>query len=445
MSRRGKPLTFEARLLAIALVSALPGVSIALAFTWTHDFAAVVKWTLSAAVLGAWLSGLAMLRARIVRPLQTLANLIEAIRVGDFSLRGHGASRRDAMGEVLWEVNALADALRGQHLAALEAHALVNAVLEQIDVGIFAFDADKRLRLVNRAAEELLGKPRDQLASRSASELGIDGFLSMAAPGRVDFDFPSGQGPWELRRTSFRQGGVPHQLVVVTDLRRALREQERQAWQRLVRVLSHEINNSLAPIQSLADGQLLILGKDARPRDWEADLATGLSVISRRSEGLARFMTAYARLARLPPPSRGEVQVGEWVRRVAALDARVRVEVEEGPHVAIHGDADQLDQLLVNLVRNAVDASLETGGGVFVRWHATSREVTIAVGDEGLGVADQANLFVPFFTTKSGGSGIGLALSRQIAEAHDGVLALDNRPDCRGAVATLRLPRAKVG
>jgi len=221
---------------------------------------------------------------------------------------------------------------------------------------------------------------------------------------------------------------------VLADLRRALREEERQAWQRLVRVLGHEINNSLAPIHSISAG--------LRKGGSQEDLESGLAVIERRAESLMRFMSAYARLARLPPPQLAPVDVPAWVERVAALEKRLPVRVGQGPAVAVAADSDQLDQLLINLVRNAADAALETGGAVEVTWAVAQKQVEVCVADEGPGLASTANLFVPFFTTKPQGSGIGLALSRQIAEAHQGSLSLENRTDRQGARARLRLPLA---
>jgi signal transduction histidine kinase len=253
--------------------------------------------------------------------------------------------------------------------------------------------------------------------------------------------FAGGAGRWEVRGTTFRQDGRPHRLLVLADLSRVLRAEERSALQRIVRVLGHEINNSLAPIKSIAGSLRSIAERPARPADWEQDLRAGLQVIEGRSESLARFMGAYAQLARLPRPTLAAVRIDEWVRRVAALETRLEVMVQDGPRVVLTADGDQLDQLLMNLVRNAADAALETGGGVHVGWRVLSGVAEVTVDDDGPGLPDPGNLFVPFFTTKSNGTGIGLVLSRQIADAHGGSVVLEPRPGgVRGARACLRLP-----
>ena len=356
------------------------------------------------------------------------------------------AAHDDALGEVVAEVNELATILREQRLGALEATALLRTVMTEIDVAIFTFDQDQTLRLVNRAGERLLGRPAEQLLGRRAAELGVADLLEGEPQATLARSFPGGMGRWAIRRSNFRQGGLPHQMVVLTDLSRALRDEERQAWQRLVRVLGHELSNSLAPIRSLAGSMEKLLATAPRPDDWETDMREGLAIISSRAEALSRFMEAYARLARLPQPRKQPLEVAPWVNRVAGLESRLTVTVEPGPEVAIHADGDQLDQLLINLVRNAVDAVLEnatgpgTAGQVQVGWRKRASELEIWVQDNGPGLADTANLFVPFFTTKPAGSGIGLALCRQIVEAHGGVLALENRTDTHGCVARAVLP-----
>lgn len=433
-------LRFDHTVLLLTLLSGLPAIVIAFYLLWHSDTGDAAKWTLSTLMIVVWIGVAIEVHSRIVRPLQTLTNVLEAIRVGDLSMRARGARRGDPLGEVLLEANALGDALRTKTLGALEANALLRAVMDQIDVAIFTFDGGGALRLVNPAGERLLGRPAARLLGRGADVLGVDAWLSTSVPCRLDDPFAGSGGPFELRRTTFRQGGLPHHLVVLTDVRRVLREEELQAWQRLIRVMSHEINNSLAPIQSIAEGQRALLDRDPRPVDWEDDLRGGIAVIARRANALGRFMAAYARLARLPPPTLGKVSVGTWVKRVAALETGLTVHIGEGPDLVIMGDEDQLDQALINLVRNAVEAVSEAGGRVEVRWRLTGKYVEVVVEDDGPGLPQSNNLFVPFFTTKRQGSGIGLVLSRQIAEAHGGRLQLMNRTDSRGCLAILELP-----
>jgi nitrogen fixation/metabolism regulation signal transduction histidine kinase len=313
-------------------------------------------------------------------------------------------------------------------------------VIAEIDVAIFTFDDAQRLRLVNRAGERLLARPAQRLLGRGANELGLSKLLEGEAQRIQDAAFPGGLGRYELRRTSFRQEGRPHQLIVLADLSKTLREEEQLAWKRLVRVLSHEINNSLAPIKSIGGSLQDLLKRSHRPEDIDADLQKGLHVITTRAEALGRFMASYADLARLPPPRLQAVDVGAWIRGVAGLETRIDVQVMAGPGLVIQADPDQLEQVLINLLRNATDAALQTKGGVRVGWARRSGMLEVWIDDDGPGVKNSGNLFVPFFTTKPEGTGIGLALSRQIAEAHGGSLTLENRNDGRGARALLRLP-----
>ncbi len=424
----------------LAVLAGTPGGVVALTLLWTGDYSDRLRWTLSILVFGAWLGVTLALRERVVRPLQTISNMLAALREGDFSIRARGAREDDALGLALLEVNILGETLRSQRLGALEATALLRTVMAEIDVAIFAFDEHRALRLVNGGGERLLDQPAERLLGRTSAALGLAECLRGDDDRTVDLDFPGGRGKWQLRRGSFRQDGRPHQLVVLSDLSRVLREEERQAWQRLIRVLGHEINNSLAPIKSIAASLRDLLARPTLPGDWRDDVGGGLTVIAGRSESLGRFMSAYALLARLPNPQPLPMDVGQWISRVAHLETRLPVRVVAGPATTISADADQLEQVLINLVRNAADASLETHGGVAVGWTRNGGTLDVWVRDDGLGLPDTTNLFVPFFTTKPNGSGIGLALSRQIAEAHGGVLTLENRREGQGCEARLRLP-----
>ncbi|HEX8775386.1 MAG TPA: ATP-binding protein [Pyrinomonadaceae bacterium] len=433
-------LTHERRVILMALVSGLPGTFVSLLLLWTGGYTTKVQLTLTLFIAAVWLGFAFALRERVVRPLQTLSNLLAALREGDYSIRARGADHRDALGEVMIEVNALGETLREQRLGAMEATALLRTVMSKIDVAIFAFDPDERLRLVNRAGERLLAQPAERLLGSSATELGLDDCLRGAPTRTLQITSDEGTGRWGVSRSTFREQGLPHQLLVLSNLSRALREEERQAWKRLVRVLGHELNNSLAPIKSIAGSLESLLVREPRPADWDEDMGRGLAVIAARAEALSRFMEAYSRLARLPQPRFAPLNVSAWIERAVGLETRLNVSVAPGPEITIHADGDQLDQMLINLLHNAVDASLETGGAVRVRWSRNGTHLDVIIEDEGPGLSNTANLFVPFFTTKPAGTGIGLVLSRQIAEAHGGTLTLENRLTGPGCQAHIRLP-----
>jgi PAS domain S-box-containing protein len=435
-----RTISYDRRIWLMAFMTGLPGALVSLALLWTGAFTPKVQWTLTVFIVTFWLGFAYALRERVVMPLQTLSNLLAALREGDYSIRGRAARNDDALGDVVREVNALGATLRAQRLGAMEATALLRTVVAEIDVAIFIFDAEQRLRFVNRAGEKLLGRRAEQLLDRNAAALGLDECLQGEPARTMQRTFPGGSSRWGMRRSNFRQDGLPHQLLVIADLSRALRQEEQSAWQRLVRVLGHELNNSLTPIKSIAGSLESLLARAPRPHDWEEDVQRGLGVIAARAEALNRFMHAYARLAKLPQPNLQPLDVGAWVRRVAGLETRLNIAVLHGPELTVQADRDQLEQLLINLLRNAVDAALETGGGVLVSWNRNNGNLEVVIEDEGPGLSNTANLFVPFFTTKPGGSGIGLALSRQIAEGHGGTLTLENRAQGPGCKARLRLP-----
>lgn len=435
-----RKLSHETRITLLTLAAGVPAVLVSMIILWGGDYTPKTQWTLSLFIGGCWIGFSMAVRARIARPLQTMSNLLAALREGDFSIRARGSKAGDALADVLLEVNELGETLREQRLGEMEATTLLRTVMAEIDVAVFTLDDEQRLRLVNRAGERLLAQPTERLLGQTASELGLARCLEGDSRDPLRMSFPGGSGQWGVRVSTFREHGRPHQLLVLSDLTRPLRTQEVQAWKRLVRVLGHELNNSLTPIKSIAGSLKTLIGRDPPPDDWRDDLRDGLAVIGSRAESLSRFMNAYARLARLPEPTLGPVDVGAWVRRVVELETRLPVAVEAGPELTIQGDGDQLEQLLINLVRNAVDAATETGGGVKAGWRRLDSHLEVWIEDEGPGLPNTANLFVPFFTTKPGGSGIGLALCRQIAEAHNGTVVLHNRKDRNGCRARLRLP-----
>ncbi len=430
----------ETRVLLLALAGGLPGVAGCAIILALEGRQARFQITIDSFMILFWLGFCFAARGRIAGPLRTLANLLEALREGDYSIRARVDNPKEPLGEVMQQVNAMAATLRDQRLGALEATALLRKVMEEIDVAAFAFDPSQQLRLVNRAGERLLAQPAERLLARDATSLGLAEYLGGAAEQTIQREFPGLTGRWGIRRSQFREGGLPHQLLVVTDLTRPLREEELQAWQRIVRVIGHELNNSLTPIKSIAQSLADLLTAEPRPEDWNQDMSRGLSVIATRSESLSRFMSSYARLAKLPPPKLAPIEINDLLLRASSLETRQRAFFEEGAPLTFQGDIDQLEQALINLIQNGVEAAQATGGRVFLYYRQSPAALEITVRDEGPGLANTANLFVPFFTTKRGGSGIGLVLSRQIAEAHGGSMTLRNATDGPGCEAVITLP-----
>jgi nitrogen fixation/metabolism regulation signal transduction histidine kinase len=432
-------LSFEYRIFFFALAAGAPAIIATVAFLATGDMSKSTAWTLGGVIVAWWVAIATVSKDRFTYSMRTLSNLLGALRDGDFSFRlrmdDHGS-----LGEVYRQINEMSETLHVQRLGAMEAAALLQKVMSEIDVAIFAFDSAGTLRLINRAGEQLLMMKAEEAIGASAKALGLETYLTGPTSSVARAAFRGGSGLWTVRRGDFRESGQPHNLLVFSDITRPLREEELRAWQKLVRVLGHEINNSLAPVKSLSSSLLSLIERDPLPADWRDDVRSGLNVIANRCDALNRFTGAYARLARLPEPKMQPVRVADWVQRVVRLEPRVPVCVQAGPDISIRADADQVEQLLINIVRNAADASLERQGRVTLHWTLDHGALELTVDDEGHGISNPGNLFVPFFTTKPGGSGIGLFLSRQIAEAHGGAITLANRSPGQGCRAVITLP-----
>jgi nitrogen fixation/metabolism regulation signal transduction histidine kinase len=451
--RKRQRAPFERRVTRLSILLAAPALFVSGIVIWLQPWSLESKlMILGAESLACLLIG-AALHDHIVRPLQTLANVVGALREEDYSFRARLAVPNDALGELSLEVNALADLLAKHRTGTIEATALLQRVVEEVDIPIFAFDPANRLRLVNSAGGKLLQQPPTQIIGKMDSELNLGKCLSCENDSLVELYFGT-DARWFIRRSSFRQQGIPHTLVILSDVSRALREEERRAWQRLIRVLGHELNNSLAPIKSIAGSLNARLSASGIREEEQQDFERGLGIIESRAASLNRFLQGYRQLAQMPAPVLRRCSISGIAKRVTALETRVPVALMSGPEVDFLADPDQLEQMLINLLRNAAEAVLqvESGGSnsngskhcaaaqdVELSWKMIGDVLMISIEDNGPGLMNPSNAFVPFHTTKPTGSGIGLVLARQIAEAHGGSLELANRADQRGCIVRILL------
>jgi two-component system, NtrC family, nitrogen regulation sensor histidine kinase NtrY len=445
-------LIYERRIALFAVLAALPGIVLGTTLIWLSLWSREAKIAFTTLELFLWFILTVILLEQIVRPIQTLSNVVSALGEEDYSFRARDASVNDALGQLALEINMLAEVLSEQRIQTIEATALLRRVVNEIDVPIFTFDPEHSLRLVNAAAERLLQQPSARLLGQTAVDLGLDGCFEAKNATLVALPYSTPNARWMVRKSLFRQNGIPHTLIVLSDVSQALREEERSSWQRLIRVLGHELNNSLTPIMSIAGSLVARLPQLELPESAEVDFQRGLDIIASRTGSLHRFLESYRRLAQMPPPTLQPVELRPLIERIAVLETRLSVRIPSGPDVVLAIDPDLIEQMLINLVRNATDSALEqarsavngqsadTPPEVALRWQQDDASISLIVEDNGIGLLNPSNAFVPFYTTKQGGLGIGLVLSRQIAEAHGGSIELHNRTDTRGCRVTVQLP-----
>ncbi len=439
-------LSFERRLRMWLYLLGLPALVLVWVLLRQHSVDTSMQCLILLVFAASWALAVSLLAEQIVRPLQTLSNVVAALREDDYSFRARGGRRNDALGDLALEINALAGMLQGQRAGSLEAMALVERVMSSMQSPVLAFDPEGRLKLLNTAGERAFGLRGPAALGSSAEKLKLTHLLNASDDDLLSLDGTQQAARWVVKRSGFRLRGVPHTLLVLSDVSAALHEEERTAWERLIRVLGHEINNSLTPIKSIAGSLRARLAASATGSD-SSDFESGLEVIEDRAESLNRFLHAYRELMGLPAPKLAPVSLAMLVERVARLEIRVNVAIASTADVTLMVDADQIQQALINLTRNAAEAALsgDAAPEVEIAWKTIDREIVITIRDNGPGLLNAGNLFVPFYTTKPSGTGIGLVLAQQIAQAHKGSVHLANRVDGQGGcIAELRLPLLSV-
>jgi two-component system nitrogen regulation sensor histidine kinase NtrY len=437
-------------LLVSGLLVCLPISILSLVLIWTHSMTFEWQWTLTTVVLVMliWLPW--YLHIRLIEPLRSISNAVLSLKDGDFSINLDQNQHQGILQQTAVGLNQLTEQLYNTRTDAAETHELLKKVLRQIDVAVLTFNSEFLLMGINDRGLQLLRQSRTQVIGQSAEALGLAHCLE-GSEGRTEvLDLIAPQGVWQMRRSNFREKGKNHILLTLADLTAVMRQQELSAWQRMMRVLRHEISNSLAPVQSYAQTISWLIEQQPLPDNWLSESREGLEVIVGRTKALTQLMNQHQALTDLPKPQLAQVAMTDLLKKAIKLQTQCPVNLsgdnEQLATIIVEVDGEQINQLLLNLLKNAGEAMAEKPGEppIEISWTISQAQdnqsyILLHIDDQGPGLASFDNLFVPFYTTKPNGSGIGLALCRQIAGAHQGFLHLKNR-DCGGCRATLSLP-----
>jgi nitrogen fixation/metabolism regulation signal transduction histidine kinase len=427
----------------LVVLVAFVTVSAALAIVGLMIYAGISRYlTALAALLLALLVSycLATIRARVSFQFMTISVLLDGLEIGDYSLRGRRHRGDDSIDGVVVQINRLADELTRQRASAKESRLLLEKVIRQIGVAILAFDDRDEVVLANPAAVALYDFSSEEILKSNVAALGAEAMLAADNESVVELEFPNRSGRFHIRLDEFREQARVHRLVFLTDVRVLLRSEERRAWQDLIRVISHEINNSLAPISSISktlqesaiDAEVAASGRSG--------LANGLKLIEERSAALKSFIQRFGQLSKLPEPEKEPVSIRQLVESVTPLFNEREILRQSDAEIILQADPVQMKQVLINIFKNADEAMPDSAGVITIEWSMRNQRLLIKITDEGSGIGNPDNLFVPLYTTKEHGSGLGLVLCRQVVEAHDGNLTISNRADARGCEVMIELP-----
>lgn len=382
---------------------------------------------------------------RAQQQIRTLGNILESMIDGDYSLRGRAQSDQ-AFQELLTLVNNLSDTLALSKIEAKESRQLLERIMQQMDAMVIAIDEQGRIVIANDSAQKLLQIEILPRKSLYFADLAIGKDISEAQGGIITFTESQLQGEHFLFKESFLSEGKQHQLFLITSAQRLLLEKERKSWQSLLRVLSHEMNNSLTPIASISQAMQQKLHDENKALNRES-LLTGVGIINERASSLSSFIDSYSQLSHLPEPNKTSFTFNDFIHNCAALfsDDDIFFEINCQEIANITADKAQLEQVLINLFKNAIEAmqvnTIHSTKCVEVYCQIDEKYNHIHICDSGSGIANQDNLFVPLYSTKPQGSGIGLTLCKQILFNHDGLITLSNRNKVQGAQAIISLPK----
>ncbi len=434
-----KRVKFEHQLLKYLLVATLVPASLLLFTLWYYQASTnlmVLIFLVLFCLIGYCAS---TLFEKITYQFRTLSNLLEGMAHGDYSLRGRRYGADDSLGQLVGQINGLAETLLEQSSTAHESQHLVRKVIQNIDVAIIAVDENEHIALLNPAAEKLLNVELSQVLHQPLDHI-AQRLLTANTEQVVELSFAKGKRKFKVVRDQYRENGQQHELFFVTDVNVLLRAHELQAWQNLVRVLSHEINNSLAPIASLANTLQTISNKQELNVNFSQNLSESLDIIAERAESLKTFINSYRQLTHLPEPKKVEINLQALLDKIIPLFNQREIVVDCHRQLLVYVDPVQFEQVLINLLKNADEAMVDRSKSILITVETGADLIVIKIIDHGIGLKNTDNLFTPFYTTKKQGSGIGLVLCRQIIEAHLGDLSLENSSAHQGCIVRIKLP-----
>jgi len=386
-------------------------------------------------------------KQRAEQQIRTLSNIIESMIDGDYSLRGR-LQHNQAFQELLILVNDLAETLSQHKIEAKESRLLLEKIMQQMDAMVLAVNEQGFIVMANDSAQKLLiGKDHDSknLQEIRLIELMLGKTISQASAGIIEFDHKQLSGEHFLFKECFLSEGKQHHLYLITSAERLLIEKERKAWQSILRVLSHEMNNSLTPISSISQAMKQKLQNENKPLN-RSSLSDGVNIIQERADSLSSFIASYGQLSHLPQPNKSQFELNNLLIQLGKLFDDCQLQwptqstVRTNP-IIITADKSQLEQVIINILKNAREAMAQCPKKVIeVSYLQDKKYLHLVISDQGMGIANKENLFVPFYSTKPQGSGIGLTLCRQILFNHGGLIKLTNRKDTTGAQAIISLP-----